>query len=66
MVSRRKEIEKYAAELRRNNKFEYDSDEECEDGTWEHKLRKAEMEATKGVLLNATFKIKFDQSIKLI
>lgn len=28
-------------------KFEYDSDEDVEGGTWEHKLRKAEMEATR-------------------
>ncbi|KAL7062970.1 hypothetical protein AAHC03_0800 [Spirometra sp. Aus1] len=28
-------------------KYEYDSDEDCEGGTWEHKLRAAEMEATK-------------------
>lgn len=29
-------------------KYEYDSDEDCEGGTWEHKLRAAEMEATRG------------------
>lgn len=28
-------------------KYEYDSDEECEGGTWEHKLRQAEMDATR-------------------
>ncbi|KAH8860591.1 SURP and G-patch domain-containing protein 1 [Schistosoma japonicum] len=28
-------------------KYEYDSDEDCENGTWEHKLRQAEMEATR-------------------
>ncbi|TPP61876.1 SURP and G-patch domain-containing protein 1 [Fasciola gigantica] len=28
-------------------KYEYDSDEDVEGGTWEHKLRMAEMEATK-------------------
>ncbi|VDM25474.1 unnamed protein product, partial [Hydatigera taeniaeformis] len=28
-------------------KYEYDSDEDCEGGTWEHKLRAAEMEATR-------------------
>ncbi|CAH8520016.1 unnamed protein product [Heterobilharzia americana] len=28
-------------------KYEYDSDEDCEGGTWEHKLRNAEMEATR-------------------
>ncbi|KAM7540676.1 hypothetical protein Aperf_G00000042761 [Anoplocephala perfoliata] len=28
-------------------KYEYDSDEECEGGTWEHRLRAAEMEATR-------------------
>lgn len=30
-------------------KYEYDSDEDCEGGTWEHKLRAAEMEATRGI-----------------
>ena len=46
MMSKRKEIE----EIRVKAKFkhEYDSDEECAEGTWEHKLRKAEIEATKG------------------
>ncbi|CAH8530455.1 unnamed protein product [Dicrocoelium dendriticum] len=28
-------------------KYEYDSDEDCEGGTWEHKLRQAEMDATR-------------------
>lgn len=28
-------------------KFEYDSDEDVDGGTWEHKLRKAEMESTR-------------------
>ena len=31
-----------------NPKYEYDSDEETEGGTWEHKQRKVEMEATRG------------------
>lgn len=31
-------------------KYDYDSDEDCEGGTWEHKLRAAEMEATRGIL----------------
>ena len=29
-------------------KYEYDSDEDTEGGTWEHKKRMAEMAATKG------------------
>lgn len=29
-------------------KYEYDSDEDTEGGTWEHKRRDAEMVATKG------------------
>ncbi len=33
-------------------KYEYDSDEDCEGGTWEHKLRSAEMEATRGTSYN--------------
>ena len=32
----------------KTNKYEYDSDEETEGGTWEHKQRMSEMEATKG------------------
>ena len=30
-------------------KYEYDSDEDTEGGTWEHKKRKAEMRETEGV-----------------
>lgn len=33
-------------EAQGKHKYEYDSDEETEGGTWEHKLRSAEMEAT--------------------
>ena len=35
----------------KNNKYEYDSDEETKGGTWEHKLRTSEMQATKGLYL---------------
>ena len=35
------------AERKKNNKFEYDSDEDTEGGTWEHKARVKEMEKTK-------------------
>lgn len=35
------------AEAKKNNKFEYDSDEDIEGGTWEHKARTKEMEKTK-------------------
>ena len=31
-----------------NPKYEYDSDEEIEGGTWEHKKRQKEMEKTLG------------------
>ena len=34
----------------KKNKYEYDSDEEIEGGTWEHKLRAAEMQSTKGYI----------------
>lgn len=43
-------------------KYEYDSDEDTEGGTWEHKQRMNEMQATKGkrghalVLLSGTSK----------
>ena len=39
-----------AAQHGKKNKYEYDSDEETEGGTWEHKLRSAEMQVTKGIL----------------
>ncbi|XP_030375781.1 SURP and G-patch domain-containing protein 1 isoform X1 [Scaptodrosophila lebanonensis] len=44
MMRKRQEIDRLA----RTGKFkyEYDSDEDVEGGTWEHKLRTAEMEAT--------------------
>ncbi len=31
-------------------KYEYDSDEDTEGGTWEHKKRQMEMQATRGLL----------------
>lgn len=37
-----------AASFKKVNKYEYDSDEDVEGGTWEHKNRNAEMEATRG------------------
>lgn len=33
-----------------NPKYEYDSDEDTEGGTWEHKKRMMEMNATRGKL----------------
>ena len=30
-------------------KYEYDSDEDIEGGTWEHKRRKTEMDKTEGI-----------------
>lgn len=39
------------AKKSRRNKFDYDSDEETEGGTWEHRARLAEMEATKSGFL---------------
>lgn len=36
-----------AASFKKVNKYEYDSDEDVEGGTWEHKNRNAEMEATR-------------------
>ena len=35
---------------KKKNKYEYDSDEEIEGGTWEHKARKQEMSETEGEL----------------
>lgn len=48
MLTRKKALE--AAAKSGKPKYEYDSDEETEGGTWEHKRRMAEMEATKGML----------------
>lgn len=36
--------------LRVKPMYEYDSDEDTTEGTWEHKKRMSEMEATKGTL----------------
>lgn len=45
MTSKRSEIQSMASKI--SKKRDYDSDEEIDDeGTWEHKLRKAESEAT--------------------
>lgn len=41
------------AKKARRNKYDYDSDEETEGGTWEHRARLAEMEATKSELWGA-------------
>ena len=38
--------------LKTKSKYEYDSDEETENGTWEHKQRAAELKATVGESLN--------------
>ena len=37
-----------ARQKRGNNKYDYDSDEDVQDGTWEHKLRAREMIETEG------------------
>ena len=37
-----------AARQKRGNKYDYDSDEEVENGTWEHRLRAKEMIETEG------------------
>ncbi len=33
-------------------RYEYDSDEDIDGGTWEHKKRMKEMEKTRGMILN--------------
>ncbi|XP_055696106.1 SURP and G-patch domain-containing protein 1 [Lutzomyia longipalpis] len=45
MLKKRQEIDRLAK--RGQFKYEYDSDEDITGGTWEHKLRMAEMDATK-------------------
>lgn len=44
MLRKREEIDRLAKSGK--NKYEYDSDEDITGGTWEHKVRTAEMEAT--------------------
>ncbi|XP_057321513.1 uncharacterized protein LOC130665214 isoform X2 [Microplitis mediator] len=44
LLKKREEVKRL--ESQGKHKYEYDSDEETEGGTWEHKLRSAEMEAT--------------------
>ncbi|XP_050303818.1 uncharacterized protein LOC126741448 isoform X2 [Anthonomus grandis grandis] len=44
MLKKREEVERLQAQGK--NKYEYDSDEETDGGTWEHKLREKEMLAT--------------------
>lgn len=44
MMRKRQEVERL--QLAGRNKYEYDSDEETDGGTWEHKLREKEMVAT--------------------
>ena len=41
--------ERTAKEREDKPKYEYDSDEDTEGGTWEHKKRKAEMRDTEGL-----------------
>ncbi|XP_066254670.1 uncharacterized protein [Euwallacea similis] len=44
MLTKRAELERLQSQGK--NKYEYDSDEETDGGTWEHKLRDKEMQAT--------------------
>ncbi|CAH2087406.1 unnamed protein product [Euphydryas editha] len=44
MLKKRQEVERLAAAGK--HKYEYDSDEDTSEGTWEHKLRAKEMNAT--------------------
>ena len=43
----KKKQERERLEMAGKVKYEYDSDEETEGGTWEHKRRQAEMQKTK-------------------
>ena len=51
MMVKRRELEKVARQQQQQYKREYDSDEETdqETGTWEHRLRTAEMDITRGL-----------------
>jgi len=52
MLNKKKQAEKLAQMGK--NKYEYDSDEDTEGGTWEHKARKLEMEKTKDKAIEQT------------
>ncbi len=47
-------------------KYEYDSDEDIDGGTWEHKKRMLEMEATKGKLINIVNNLGCNENLKCI
>ena len=48
MAKKRAAEEEMKANAPKPGKYEYDSDEDTEGGTWEHKRRNKEMAATKG------------------
>lgn len=55
ILAAKKSMEAKEAKKRKNNDpnkpvYEYDSDEDTEGGTWEHKKRKHEMEKTIGIV----------------
>lgn len=51
-----------AAQHGKKNKYEYNSDEETEGGTWEHKLRAVEMQTTKGYIVLYYFTCAINQT----
>ena len=43
--------------VKKGNRYEYDSDEEVEEGTWEHKARIKEMKLTEGHSLSLSLSL---------
>lgn len=62
LMAKRKALELYQQNQEHTkNRYEYDSDEDTEGGTWEHKSRVNEMIATKGKWISINFKKYFVQ-----
>ena len=51
LVSEIKAATQPKAGRKNKNKYEYDSDEDIEGGTWEHKARVKEMKQTEGIYM---------------
>ena len=49
MVAEIKSATQQGVSSKQQNRYEYDSDEDTEGGTWEHKARTKEMKTTEGI-----------------
>ena len=48
MMIKRRELEKVVRQQQNNREYDSDEDADPETGTWEHQLRAAEMDITRG------------------